>query len=676
MITPAADERHRQKARGAIRLAATLVAGALLLVSSATAATAHAFLAGSNPSDGQVLTSAPTQLRFDFSESVVLSATKVDIVDGNGRHVIAERLRLVPSSEAGDIESPVQVVADLPTLTRNTYRISWETLSSDDLHRTSGTLVFGIQHAVTATKFTEPPPRADEALLRWVVLLGISLALGGLLTSRLLGRAGGRSMDREIRRSESLSAAGSLVAATTAALLLLAQLVSGGQTVGQVFLGSYGVRWSLRETGLLLLLVATLSRRRRGTSTLGLLVLMSGTALTCTGTALLGHSGTALPGHSGALLGMNVTRVVATALHVGAATTWAGGIVVLSLVLLRRRSHPAAANGHESRLVLRRFGVYAAACVSVMVVSGVYLSSHVIGSVDAALLTTYGRLLMLKVSLAALAGGLALANAVRLHRSRSGTARGSIIAEGWVALGLLGFSAFLTSGQPAMEPQLVRTTSAATAQRMDRTVADLQQGLSIRPNQPGTNVALVDVFDTRRPALGPVRQVMVSVQGAGGSSGPLIPADRLRDGRWSASVELPLAAESTVSVVVRRSGLPDVTTGYNWIVGTPSAGTRSPWLSTTPVIGFLQILAGGLLALVTLTWTVAVIRWRRLAALATTVRLGRSLGRNRDQPDGHLAGGSRQNERLVTLDGGAPGGPGVGVESVRTDEPIQALQRD
>ena len=51
-----------------------------------------------------------------------------------------------------------------------------------------------------------------------------------------------------------------------------------------------------------------------------------------------------------------------------------------------------------------------------MVVTGVYLSSEVVGSVDAAISTIYGRTLLLKVALAAVAGALALVNTVRLRR--------------------------------------------------------------------------------------------------------------------------------------------------------------------------------------------------------------------------------------------------------------------
>ena len=152
-----------------------------------------------------------------------------------------------------------------------------------------------------------------------------------------------------------------------------------------------------------------------------------------------------------------------------------------------------------------------------MVVTGVYLSSEVVGSVDAALLTVYGRTLLLKLAVAGVAGALALVNTVRLRRrGPRSTPRRTVLAEALAALGVLALAAVLTSGQPAMEPQLVRSTTRAADGLVDRKVADLQETVSIRPNRPGPNVVLVDVFNTRRPAPSPVRQVVVSLTSASG----------------------------------------------------------------------------------------------------------------------------------------------------------------
>ena len=86
--------RRPRRVRGrALAVVVAVVAAVLAL--PAPAAQAHTFLVGSNPSDGQLLDVAPDALRLDFSESVVLGATQVDVVDGLGRHHAPTAIQLV-----------------------------------------------------------------------------------------------------------------------------------------------------------------------------------------------------------------------------------------------------------------------------------------------------------------------------------------------------------------------------------------------------------------------------------------------------------------------------------------------------------------------------------------------------------------------------------------------------
>ncbi|HKC26502.1 MAG TPA: copper resistance CopC family protein, partial [Jatrophihabitans sp.] len=119
----------------------------------AAAAQAHAYLARSNPADGATLTSAPRQLRLAFSESVVLTATRVDVIGDGGHHYTPTSLRLIAGEST---EDPAQVVAAIPALPRGAYRVSWQTLSADDLHTTRGVFTFGVRQAVQASPFVEP----------------------------------------------------------------------------------------------------------------------------------------------------------------------------------------------------------------------------------------------------------------------------------------------------------------------------------------------------------------------------------------------------------------------------------------------------------------------------------------------------------------------------------------
>ncbi len=584
------------------------VVGALIALSvlaPAAPAQAHAFLENSNPADGSVVATAPSTLRLGFSESVVLSAMLIDLVDGHGRHVVPTAVRLQSAGKPGATEDPVAIVADLPDLVRGVYRVSWETQSSDDLHRTAGVLVFGVGagQSVQAAGLEEAQPRIDEASLRWLVLLSLALCLGGALASRLLGRDNSREGVSAAHAATRWSLAGAAAGTLLTVILLADQLAPGAAGARQLLFGWYGERWLLRELGLVLLLASVLLRLNERMPRVGAWLFLSGAVIASAGTALLGHAG--------ADARLSATRVAADAAHLVAATTWAGTLVVLTLVVGTRLLTGALGAG-AVRGVLRGFGVPAAACVSVMVVTGVYLTSEVIGSVDAALLTTYGRVLLLKIVVAGLGGALALVTHLRLRRRNpAALPRRAVAIEAGAAVVVLGLAALLASGQPALEPQFVSSPAAVPSQVVDGPVADLQESVSISPNRPGANVVMVSVFDTRRPSPGPVREVLVSLAGASGQPGRPLSAEPLSDGRWSLSTQLAGSGPVRVQVLVRRAGLPDAARSFGWTVGGGRVLTRPAVVSTAPVSELLRLTYVLLVLLLVALWVLVPLIFRK-----------------------------------------------------------------
>ena len=637
---------------------ALFVAGAVIaltVLAPASAAQAHAFLQTSNPADGSVVATAPVALHLGFSESVVLGAMRIDVVDAQGHHVLPTGLRLQSEGDPKDIENPVQVVADLPALARGVYRVSWETVSSDDLHSTKGVLVFavGTGQSMQAAGWDEPMPRADEASLRWLFLLSLALCLGGALGGRLLRRETSPAAASAARSAARWSVAGAVAGMILAVLLLVDQLAPGAVGARQLLGGWYGERWLLRELGLVLLVVSALLVQRERLPRLRAWLLVSGATMASVGAALLGHSAAAA--------GFASTRVVADAAHLAAAATWAGTLVVLALVV-GPRLRSGAMGVDAVRGVLRGFGVPAAACVSVMVVTGIYLTSAVVGSVDAALLTVYGRVLLLKVAVAALAGALALVTVLRLRRGRPGVVPVRALAvEAGAALLALALAALLTSGQPAREPQFVDSPAAVASKVVDGPAADLQETVSISPNLPGASVVLVDVFDTRRPSPGPVREVLVSLVGASAPSEPQR-AERLSDGRWSLATRLVDPGPIQVRVLVRRSGLPDVTHSFPWTVGGGRVNTRAAVVSTAPVAWVLELTAAVLLCLVLAVWVLPLLRRRRRASggQALDAHLDAHLSaRMSARMDAEpMTAGDRAGEQVPQRVGAAAGGGG------------------
>ncbi len=549
---------------------------------------AHAYLERTNPADGSSLDRAPARLALSFSEHVVLEATRIELVDSAGVVTALTSLAL-ETDDVEDTEVPSVVTASLPDLPRDAYRVRWSTLSSDDLHRTSGFFVFGVGTSVRASGFHEPAPGALESGLRWVLLLGLALTLGSLLVGRLVSdlpddRATASARERTQARLRRAGVTGAAVAVLVAVALLIDQSRTAGLPAADLMWSGYGARWAVRELGLLLLLCGVLfPPRGRGA---GRLLLSVGVLTAALGSALLGHAG-ADPGRA-------ATRVMVTAVHLVAVLGWVGAVGCLAIILVPGVAGPREVLG--TRRLLRAFGRPAAACLGVGVATGLYLTSSTVVSIDAAVATTYGRTLLLKLGLVALMAVLALLNHRRLRGPHDlDLPRRTVLLEASVAVLVLAATGVLTSAQPATEPQF-QSRPAATDGPIAAVVDDLRLQLDVAPGVAGLNVVSVDVLDTRRPAPGEVTAVSFDVGG-----GQPVAATPLGDGRWSASgLDLPPGPRE-VRVEVTRPGLPASAATESWTIGA-SVPARRTIVSAAPISTLLRSGAGVVGLLVGFLW--------------------------------------------------------------------------
>ena len=374
-------------------------------------------------------------------------------------------------------------------------------------------------------------------------------------------------------------------------VLLLDQVPAGGLSWEQLSRSGYAVRWGLREVGLLLVVLA-LSWLRAARTRVRNLVLAAGAVTAAVGTALLGHAG--------ADTGAGSTRILATAVHLLAMLSWVGGVACLALLL-----GPVSRGDigdRDLRRLLHAFGRPAAVCLGLGVATGLYLTSSVVVSVDAALGTTYGRALLLKLGLVGVMVLLAAVNHRRLRgRHDLDLPRRGVICEASIALAVLGATAVLTSAQPATESVFL-TPPTATTGPVSGDAADLHLTVDVAPNHPGVNVVSIDVFDTRRPAPSQVTAVELRVDGT------TLRAVALGDGRWTvAGLELS-PGRRTLAVSVERPGLDQAELRVPWTIGS-GAGNRRTVVSTTSLRTPLR----GLAALALVPWLFVLLRAHRSA---------------------------------------------------------------
>jgi copper transport protein len=577
--------------RFVFRLALALFVGTLAtLAAPAAPASAHAYLAGSAPADGAILDRAPEALVFSFTEHVELSGTHIDIVDGDGRHWTVTSVVVRPHQDAlstsgpapvvADTGAPVDVVAGLPHLPANTYHVAWRTLSSDDLHQTTGTLVIGVQRQVTGAGAPAGPggPGLRESVLRGFGLIGLCTLVGGAALAMVLGMLARRRTpewhpDEPVLRGRLLRVAG--WGGAVALLAVPAQLLLQASAGSSAFLAAQAGsgRWLIREIGPAMLVAAVLWARRGvrpgwlpPVLTLGAL----GAVLAAAGTALLGHPG------AGALAGT---------VHVLAAGGWAGSVLVAAVALV-----PAlGSNPVQVRLVLRAFAVLAAGCLAVLTVTGLLMTGALVATVDALLTTPYGLLLLAKVAAVGVAGLLGLRTFRRLRRIEPALPRRGLVAEAVALVAVLALAGSLAAAGPARGPRFPTGGRVVTQPEVSGQAADLVDTVQIRPNRPGRNVVTVTVADTRRPAPAPVTGVSVLLTGPDGTR-RVHPVTRTTEG-WVVTVDdIRAAGDWRVSVTIMRDGLAPVTDAHAWAVAPAATSAVPVFLSSAPlepIIGWL-----------------------------------------------------------------------------------------
>ena len=544
---------------------------------------------------------APAKVTLRLSEAVVPSSVKAALTDGNGRTVPvtavnvvigagAQSPNLIPSR--GQTAVPTAVVLDLPVLPPDVYHLAWQTLSADDLHVTSGVIVFGVQRDAGGAigQVDDPWPGPFEVLLRWGQLLAVGLAVG---TGSLALVSGDRGAPSRRLHLWGAVAAGSAVAVQL--LLLVAQGAAAGGSPTALLSGGYGLRWFAR-VALLLAMAAwhgVAIRRasawadsRRGLAGFGL-VLVVGQALAA---ATLGHAGTAGP-----------IQLTLTTAHTSAVQLWVGsvGAVLVSLLV-------GDLAGKGLRGVMPGVSRLSAACLAVVAVTGIALAARSVASVDAALMSTYGRELLVKVVLVVVAVLLAVRTRSWLGRLRSeaeppsgSELRRPLAVEVGVLVAVLALAASLASSRPALGTEW---DPASDVQPLaSGQVEDLVETVTVSPNRPGRNFVTVDVFETRRPSPGPVQQVLLTARRPDGSAQQVVLQPK-GEGRWLAATDvLNVAGGWQLQVVAKRPDLPDASADYAWVVADPTARLKAPVVSSAPVRGVLDALALTLGAVILLT---------------------------------------------------------------------------
>ena len=405
-------------------LGALTVAG-VMQVAVAPAASAHATLLFTSPAADSAVPVSPKAVTLTFNESVTLAGTPVTLTGAGGR-----KIALGPARKGGG--RSVVTVLVTSRLPDGVYTVSWQVISSDgDLVGDQFRFAVGPAPAslgsAPAAARPSVPGQWPTAILRWVLFAGLAAALGGLAGSALArlheGRVPAPPPAPWALRGSLLGVAAS---AGLAALILGGGNLAAGfahLSVPRLLASGPGVITSA-EFASFTAAAVLLRLRQRSWAVLPLLAVAGAEGLRA-------HPQSVVP-VGGALL---------TWVHLLAAALWAGMLFYVVRAAIAWRADPGA--------VRRLIGLYArpaAWLFAVVVVTGV-ISALVLVPLQDLFTTAYGRVLVLKGALVAVAAALALAGRRWLrHRPQpgAGPALATRLESGTLA-GVLAVTALLST---------------------------------------------------------------------------------------------------------------------------------------------------------------------------------------------------------------------------------------
>jgi copper transport protein len=453
-----------------VTVAAILVALALV-----PAAGAHARLITTDPANDAVLEQSPRFVLLRFDEPVETAFGAIRVYDSRARRV-----------DAGKVERPSEKEARIQLerrLARGTYTSTWRVVSADG-HPVSGAFVFHVG-APSANPAGVAPQVLGSGTPRSVTIaFSIVRALDFLL---LLLVGGGTLMlvvGLEQAPTEARSRLSSVLAASAAGLAVIAVAgivlqgaKAGGFGLGQALswnvvssvLGTrFGEVWAV-QAGLAIAVAILLVAGR------SILALVPAALLLLT-PSLSGHASV-----SGSI------ALVADAAHVTAAAVWVGGLAALVLALLWAGTE----RWELAVTAVPRFSGLAVVAVSWLIASGVVSAYLQVRALRGLWETTYGQLLLVKITLVLPLLALAFYNnrraVLRLHERLATTAERTrflrtAAAELALMTAIVGVTAVLVTEPPARAEVASRGPYATIAQ-----LGSLELNLVVDPATAGLN---------------------------------------------------------------------------------------------------------------------------------------------------------------------------------------------
>lgn len=531
------------------RAAVSVLLAVVCVLLLAAPGSAHAELVKTTPANGQRLDTAPSEVTMAFSESVNLLSDGISLLNKSGATVSTPD----PSVDGHTVTWPMPA-----HLAHGSYVVTWRVVSADG-HPIDGAFSFGIgaaaadiPDAISTTENAAQTAPWQVVATRLAGYLAFAVVAG--VVAFLVWCDPGRATDPRLQRLTRWALCVGLVG-TLVGVLLQGPYTAGVSTsrildpdlLGATIRTPWGVAMAWRFA-MLLTLAALIWRLHALTERVirwlaAFLVVVAAAAI-----AAAGHGGTS---------GRPLDSAVVT-LHVLAAGIWVGGLAVL--VVLGRS---------VDRHTVHRFATLALTSVVVLVATGVLNSLREVHSLDQLLLTRYGVLLLVKLTLIAATLAAAAVSRARVRRDR--VPHGSVRVEAALTAAVLTVTALLSMTSPPPQVAAAEASATAGSEKPPNGIALMslgpqgKAGMGIIPaTTSGSRLHLLLTDASGQPFRATAVELKVSNPGRniGAIPVPLV----LRRGVWVGRFRFPFTGDWKAVLTVHDRGPTAIVTGGDFTI--------------------------------------------------------------------------------------------------------------
>jgi copper transport protein len=565
---------------------------------------AHAVLLRSNPSANAVREQPPVQVELFFTETLEPNLSSIQVFDANNQIVDAGDVRVDPSDLT-------RMTVTLHLLSDGVYTVTWKALSTVDGHQTVGTFPFALGDANAAAvsgiqQSTTARLPVSALVAKFLFLASLAILVGQRLFIALVWDPALKSNQNDLSKPAiwaTLYHIGLIGVLLSIGLGILSQ---AGQTTGselsfpwdletgQILIETrLGIIWLLR---LMLAMFAVWLAGRQESPLRDWIGFAVNLALLATVT-FTSHAATeARP----------LLPVLGDLIHLLGMTFWLGGLVYLFTGIRQLQQLEGQPRINLTSLLTSRFSINAIIFVSLIGLTGFYSAYLRVGSWSALLTSLYGHVLLIKQAFVAglliIAGINLLVISPRLNRERLEgiadtalvTRFGKILVLDLIFAGLLLASvSFLTYIPPAKIVSPISDLTSATG------ADDLKVEIYISPGRVGQNTFMLNVTTSEGHPLHSAKEVLLRFTPSQGNIPPSeLQLIGLGDGTFTAKgTYLSLPGDWQVQAIVRREDKFDAFANFNFTLRRPGAADEASAIPRQA--GMLTLSIGLLCALLT-----------------------------------------------------------------------------